>query len=54
MVINSREQLSEQFESLGFEVLPSAANFVFVRHPELNAEDSGSITAREEGDCALL
>jgi len=38
VVINSREKLSEQFESLGFEVLPSAKNFIFVRHPELNAE----------------
>lgn len=31
-VIRSREWLVAQLQSLGFEVLPSAANFVFVRH----------------------
>jgi histidinol-phosphate aminotransferase len=29
----SREELTVQLWRLGFEVLPSAANFVFVRHP---------------------
>ncbi len=38
MVINSRVQLTRQLESLGFEILPSAANFVFVRHPNFDAE----------------
>lgn len=32
-VIDTREGLSLQLEDLGFEVLPSQANFVFVRHP---------------------
>ena len=31
-VISSRKLLVEQLETLGFEVLPSAANFVFARH----------------------
>lgn len=33
-VIASRERLVGELFGLGFEVLPSAANFVFVRHPE--------------------
>lgn len=32
-VINSRETLVHELSALGFEVLPSAANFVFARHP---------------------
>jgi histidinol-phosphate aminotransferase len=32
-VIASREQLASELEQLGFEVLPSKANFLFVRHP---------------------
>ncbi len=39
LVINSREQLTQELESLGFEVLPSAANFVFVRHADYSAKD---------------
>lgn len=37
-VISSREQLVEQLQTLGFEVLPSAANFVFARHNNETAE----------------
>jgi histidinol-phosphate aminotransferase len=36
-VMHCREGLSLQLEDLGFEVLPSQANFVFVRHPEVDA-----------------
>jgi histidinol-phosphate aminotransferase len=36
-VIASREQLSADLAALGFEVLPSAANFVFARHPQHDA-----------------
>ena len=32
-IIASRQQLAEALLGLGFEVLPSAANFLFVRHP---------------------
>ena len=38
-VIKSRETLAKNLQELGFEVLPSAANFVFVRHPERDAAE---------------
>lgn len=33
-VIDSRHQLSKELTALGFAVLPSAANFIFARHPQ--------------------
>ncbi|MCK9389436.1 MAG: histidinol-phosphate transaminase [Sulfuritalea sp.] len=39
-VIASREKLVAELKALGFEVLPSAANFIFVRHPKHDAEKS--------------
>lgn len=36
-VIATREQLSADLRKLGFEVLPSAANFIFARHPAHDA-----------------
>lgn len=33
-VINSREKLVAGLEKLGFETIPSTANFIFVRHPQ--------------------
>ncbi len=42
-VIASREQMIAQLTALGFEVLPSAANFVFARHPQ---QDAGELAAR--------
>jgi histidinol-phosphate aminotransferase len=33
-IIESRNRLDRQLRELGFEVLPSAANFLFTRHPE--------------------
>jgi histidinol-phosphate aminotransferase len=33
MVIAERERMAQELGGLGFEVLPSAANFVFARHP---------------------
>jgi histidinol-phosphate aminotransferase len=36
-VIQSRETLVAALQTLGFEVLPSAANFVFARHPKHDA-----------------
>lgn len=41
-VIASREALNEGLRALGFEVLPSAANFVFARHP---SQDAGKLAA---------
>jgi histidinol-phosphate aminotransferase len=37
-VIASRERLTTQLGELGFEVLPSKANFVFARHPRCDAQ----------------
>lgn len=37
-VVASRERLSEVLADLGFDVFPSSANFVFVRHPACAAE----------------
>lgn len=47
-VIDSREQVVGALTGLGFEVLPSAANFVFARHPQ---RDAGELAAalREHG-----
>ncbi|AOE83636.1 histidinol-phosphate transaminase [Pseudomonas sp. TCU-HL1] len=47
-VIDSRERLVAELGKLGFEVLPSAANFVFARHPQ---KDAAGIAAglREQG-----
>ncbi|MBQ0742045.1 MAG: histidinol-phosphate transaminase [Pseudomonas sp.] len=36
-VIQSRDEMAAKLEALGFEVLPSAANFVFVRHAQKDA-----------------
>ncbi len=38
-VINSREQLIGELNALGFEILPSAANFIFARHPGKDAAE---------------
>ncbi|MFJ3466876.1 histidinol-phosphate transaminase [Pseudomonas sp. NPDC090201] len=48
LVIDSREKLVAQLEGKGFEVLPSAANFIFARHPE---HDAAGLAAkvREQG-----
>jgi len=42
-VIDSREVLVEQLTARGFEVLPSAANFIFARHPQ---QDAAQLAAR--------
>jgi histidinol-phosphate aminotransferase len=41
-VIDEREALRQALHALGFEVLPSAANFVFARHP---AQDAAALSA---------
>ncbi len=38
-IIASRERLAAGLRDAGFEVLPSAANFLFVRHPEHRGKD---------------
>jgi histidinol-phosphate aminotransferase len=47
-IMGSRDELTVHLWRLGFEVLPSSANFVFVRHPE---QDAGALAAklREHG-----
>lgn len=47
-VIASREQVVMAMTTLGFEVLPSAANFIFARHPR---HDAGGLAVglREQG-----
>jgi histidinol-phosphate aminotransferase len=47
-VMNSRQALADRLAGLGFQVLPSAANFVFARHP---ARDAATLAAalREKG-----
>ena len=47
-VIDSRERLSAELRGLGFEVLPSKANFVLARHPGNRAEAISS-SLREHG-----
>jgi histidinol-phosphate aminotransferase len=37
-VMLTREQLSQDLTALGFEVLPSQANFIFARHPDKSGE----------------
>lgn len=38
-VIDSREAVTRAMKALGFEVLPSAANFIFARHPQRDAAE---------------
>ena len=49
-VIASRERLTAALQGLGFDVLPSAANFVFARHPGR----AGADLARELRSRAIL
>ncbi len=41
-IIATREKLAGELDKLGFEVIPSKANFVFARHPE---RDAGELSA---------
>ncbi|MFJ9991397.1 histidinol-phosphate transaminase [Pseudomonas putida] len=47
-VIDSRDALVEQLTAQGFEVLPSAANFIFARHPQQDAAELAA-RLREQG-----
>lgn len=47
-IIQSREKLARDLNGLGFEVLPSQANFIFARHPNKDATEI-SRNLREKG-----
>ncbi|MBB4863538.1 histidinol-phosphate aminotransferase [Pseudomonas nitritireducens] len=47
-VIHSREKLVAELMTLGFDVLPSAANFIFARHPQRDGAELAA-ALREEG-----
>ena len=47
-VIASREAVVSSMQALGFEVLPSAANFIFARHPQRDAAELAA-GLREQG-----
>src|SRR5690554_3413407 len=49
-VITSREKLTQALSQLGFDVLPSSANFVFARHPQ----HEGAWLAQKLREKALL
>ena len=49
-VISERERVVDQLERLGFEVLPSKANFVLAHHPQ----KSGEILAQELRDKGII
>jgi len=51
MVIDSRERLSASLRALGFEVLPSAANFVFARHAQ---HDAAKLAIALRGDGIIV
>ena len=47
-MIASRDELIKELHALGFDVLPSAANFIFVTHLNHDAEELAS-GLRQEG-----
>ena len=49
-MIEGRERLNRGLLRLGFEVLPSAANFVFARHPAHEGASAGRSAAPAGGD----
>jgi histidinol-phosphate aminotransferase len=50
-IIESRERLSSALKSLGFQVLPSAANFLFAHHP---FRDASEIAAKLRGHGVIV
>ena len=47
IVIHTREQLTQDLTALGFEVLPSQANFIFARVPSMSGESlAGALRSR--------
>lgn len=47
-IINTREKVIEELREIGFEVVPSKANFIFASHPEIDGEKL-FLTLRENG-----
>lgn len=47
-ILTSRDYLIKKMESLGFKVIPSSANFIFVSHPLYQAEDI-ALFLRQQG-----
>jgi histidinol-phosphate aminotransferase len=47
-IVATRDELVKQLAQLGFEVLPSAANFIFMRHPAHDAAQL-ALALREQG-----
>ena len=47
-VVKERDWVTGQLEAMGFDVLPSAANFVFARHPD-HAGEELALGLREQG-----
>ena len=47
-IVRTRLETVKKLESLGFTVLPSGANFVFARHPEIGGEEL-YLTLKEKG-----
>ena len=45
-VIREREALARRLQSMGFQVLPSQTNFLFVRHPDHDAADLAAALRR--------
>lgn len=50
-VISSRNRLTKRLEDLGFDVLPSAANFLFARHP---GHDAAALAAYLRGENIIV
>jgi len=47
-ILASRNYLAKEISSLGFKVIPSSANFIFVTHPQYEAEDL-ALFLRQQG-----
>ncbi len=39
LVVSNKEYIEESLTALGFEIVPSRANFIFVRHPDVKSSD---------------
>jgi len=46
-IINSRDRLATQLEGLGFNIIPSQANFLFVTHPQHDAAELAAQLRRQ-------